>query len=61
MSASAKGIWNIVQALGEMESERVERYAELAEQGAGSGTLAAPILYEENDGVWLKQEEVRRG
>ena len=54
VSASAKGIWNIVQALGEKESERVERYAELAEQSAGSGTVAAPILYEENDGVWLK-------
>ena len=50
VSASAKGIWNIVQALGEMESER----AELAEQNAGTGTTAAPILYEENDGVWLK-------
>ena len=61
VSASAKGIWNIVQELGEMESERVERYAELAEQGAGSGTVAAPILYEENDGVWLKlQGEDRR-
>ena len=54
VSASAKGIWNIVQALGEMESERVERYAELAERNAGTGTVAAPILYEENDGVWLK-------
>lgn len=54
VSASAKGIWNIAQELGEMESERAERYAELAEQGAGSGTVAAPILCEENDGVWLK-------
>ena len=54
LSVSAMGVWNIVQALGEKEAERVERYAELAEQGAGNGTIAAPILYEENDGVWLK-------
>ena len=54
VSVSAMGLWNIVQALGEKEGKRVERYAELAEQSAGSGTVAAPILYEENDGVWLK-------
>ena len=54
VSVSAMGVWNIVQALGHKESQRVERYAELAERSAGSGTIAAPILYEENDGVWLK-------
>ena len=51
VSMSAMGVWNIVQALGNKEAERVERYAE---QSAGTGTVAAPILYEENDGVWLK-------
>lgn len=66
VSMSAMGVWNIVQALGNKEAERVERYAELAEQSAGTGTLAAPVLYEENDGVWLKlqgedRKEVRRG
>ena len=40
--------------VGKKEAERVERYAELAEKSAGGGTLAAPVLYEENDGVWLK-------
>lgn len=54
VSVSAMGIWNIVQAPGEKETERVERYAKLAEQNVGSGTVAAPVLYEENDGVWLK-------
>ena len=54
VSVSAKGIWNIVQTLGEKEAERIERYAELAGQDVGSGSVAAPILYEENDGVWLK-------
>ena len=54
VSVSAKGIWNIVQALGEKEGERIERYAEVAQRGAGSGSVTAPILYEENDGVWLK-------
>ena len=60
VSVSAMGVWNIVQALENKESQRVERYAELAEQSAGTETLAAPILYEENDGVWLKLQGKHR-
>lgn len=54
LSVSAMGIWNIVQALGEKEAQRVERYAELAREKKETGIIDTPILYEENDGVWLK-------
>lgn len=51
---SAQGVWNIVQQLGESQVELVERHAELAQLGQGVGALATKILYEENDGIWLK-------
>ena len=54
MSISPQGAWNIFQQLGEQERERVERHEELAKQGAGVGCIETELLYEENDGVWLK-------
>ena len=54
LSMSAQGVWNIVQQMGEAQKERVERHAELARQGQGVGTLETKLLYEENDGIWLK-------
>ena len=54
MSISQQGAWNIVQQLGEQERARIERYAELAKQNAGTGCIESKLLYEENDGVWIK-------
>ena len=54
MSISAQGVWNIVQKLGEQRGGQVERHAELARAGRGVGCVKSKILYEENDGVWLK-------
>jgi len=54
LSISAQGVWNIVQALGEQRREQVKRHAELARMGQGVGCIESKILYEENDGVWLK-------
>ena len=51
---SAQGAWNIVQALGERQISQIERNAELEAAHAGKGTVATKILYEENDGIWLK-------
>lgn len=51
---SAQGVWNIVQQLGETQKARIERHAELAQQGQGVGVLETKLLYEENDGIWLK-------
>ena len=54
LSISPQGVWNIVQKLGEQRGEQVERHAELARLGRGVGCVESKILYEENDGVWLK-------
>ena len=52
-SISAQGIWNIIQRMGARRGEQVEQQAEEAAQHKGTGTVESPILYEENDGVWL--------
>ena len=54
LSISPQGVWNIVQKLGEQQKARVERHAELAQRGQGAGVLETKLLYEENDGIWLK-------
>lgn len=54
LSISAQSVWNIVQKLGEQREGQVERHAELARLGRGVGCVESKLLYEENDGVWLK-------
>ena len=54
LSISPQGVWNIVQKLGEQQKARVARHAELAQRGQGAGVLETKLLYEENDGIWLK-------
>ena len=54
LSISAQGVWNIVQKLGEQQKARIERHAELAQHGQGTGVLETKLLYEENDGIYLK-------
>ena len=54
LSISAQGVWNIVQKLGQQRREQVERHAELARKKQGVGSVESKLLYEENDGVWLK-------
>ena len=54
LNISAQGVWNIVQKLGEQRGEQVERHTELAQMGRGVGCVESKILYEENDGIWLK-------
>ena len=53
-SISPQGVWNIVQKLGEERREQIERHAKLAQQHKGIGCVSSKILYEENDGIWLK-------
>ena len=54
LDISAQGVWNIVQQLGETQEAVVDRHAELAEAHQGVGQIETKILYEENDGIWLK-------
>lgn len=54
LSISHQGVWNIVQKLGEQRGEQIARHAELARLGCGVGCIETKLLYEENDGIWLK-------
>ena len=54
LSISAQGVWDIVQKVGENQRQQVERYAQQAQQHQSVGVIESKILYEENDGIWLK-------
>lgn len=54
LDISAQGVWDIVQQLGEAQEVVVDRHTELAEAQQSIGRIETKILYEENDGIWLK-------
>lgn len=54
LDISPQGVWNLIQKLGKSQVALVQRHAELAKLHKGTGALATNILYEENDGIWLK-------
>ncbi len=54
LGISAQGVWDIVQQMGETQEAVVDRHTELAEAHQGVGEIETKILYEENDGIWLK-------
>ena len=54
LDISHQAVWNIVQQIGESQEKLAERHAELAKEKQGTGKIDTPILYEENDGIWLK-------
>lgn len=54
LDISAQGVWNIIQKLGKSQVSLIQRHAELAQLHKGTGALVTKLLYEENDGIWLK-------
>lgn len=54
MSISHQAVHNMIQKLGESQSAAIEKHTVLAQEKQGLGTIETPILYEENDGIWLK-------
>jgi hypothetical protein len=52
--------WNVVQALGERLGAREKGAAARAAAGQGAGELEAKLLFEEQDGIWLKLQGVSR-
>ena len=56
LSISAQGVWGIVQEQGAHRQDQLERFVELAEQGASPGVIQSKILCEENDGIWLAMQ-----
>lgn len=54
LDISAQGVWDIIQKLGKSQVSLIQRHAELAQLHEGTGALVTKLLYEENDGIWLK-------
>lgn len=55
-SISHQAAWNVVQAVGARVDAQEERAAQLAAADKGIGTLEAKLLFEEQDGIWLKMQ-----
>ena len=53
--------WNVVQVLGEEIGNQEKQNAMLAKAHKGTGVLESKVLFEEQDGIWLKlQGEARK-
>lgn len=50
---SAQGIWNIVQTVGSKIKDLENRKIELNNSGNLKGNTEVPVLFQEQDGVWL--------
>ena len=50
---SAQGVWNIVQSVGDGIKKIEARKIELNEKGCSEGLKEVPVLFQEQDGVWL--------
>jgi hypothetical protein len=46
--------WNVVQDIGNRIDKKEQQAAEMAERNQGTGELETKILFEEQDGIWLK-------
>ena len=55
---SHQGVWNVVQAVGERQTEAEKRLVEAYEDNQLSGEREVPVLFEEADGLWLS---IQRG
>lgn len=54
MSVSHQAVHNMIQTLGKSQATAIEKHTALAQNNQGLGKIETPILFEENDGVWLK-------
>ena len=52
--------WNVVQTLGEEIDKQEIHNANLAKAHRGKGVLESKVLFEEQDGIWLKLQGVAR-
>lgn len=52
--------WNVVQTLGEEIDKQETHNATLAKAHRGVGILESKVLFEEQDGIWLKLQGVAR-
>ena len=54
LSISPQGVWNIIQQIGQNNREKIETYSEQTRKHQMIGAIESKIVYEENDGIWLK-------
>ncbi|MDR1132347.1 MAG: hypothetical protein LBL15_08010 [Oscillospiraceae bacterium] len=52
-SVSHTGVWNAAQTMGEALDDVEQAAAARAVAHRGAGTLEVPVLFEEQDGVYL--------
>ena len=52
--------WNLVQTLGKEMDKQEEENASLAQMHSGKGKLESKVLFEEQDGIWLKLQGMAR-
>jgi len=60
-SISHQGVWNVVQKLGSQIEARENRYMELNKEHKLQGEREIPVLFEEADGVFVKQQKRNGG
>lgn len=61
LSISGQGVWNIIQKMGASRKKEINRMADDAARQNGTGVIESPVLYEENDGIYLSlQGESRK-
>lgn len=56
ISISAQGAWNIMQRIGERICEEEKKDVHTMQTGKGTGTQSVSVLFEEMDGVWIRQQ-----
>ena len=54
LSISPQGVWDIVQQIGKNNREKIETYSEQTKKHEMVGAIESKIVYEENDGIWLR-------
>jgi len=57
---SHQGVWNIVQAVGEKQTEAEKGRLKAYKNNELSGSKEVPILFEEADGLWLSMQGKNR-
>jgi hypothetical protein len=55
-SISHTGVWNVTQTLGENIDNRENEMAAIAKAGKGKGQISRKVLFEEQDGIYLKMQ-----
>lgn len=61
-SITHQSVWNVVQAVGERQTDTEKRLVKAFENNELTGEREVPVLFEEADGLWLSmQRESRKG